>query len=94
MLQLAWIALAWAAGIATILGSLMTLGSLLFWLVPVASPRSQRPESKQSQTSSGRAQRDDPAFQRGNRLKLLLVSGAIALAGISILVAVPTPFGH
>lgn len=83
MLQIAWIALAWAAGIAIILGSLMTLGSLLFWLVPVSQPRSR---NLNSQSSSGQIWRD--------RVKLLLVSGAIALAGLSVLAAVPTPFGH
>lgn len=83
MLQIAWIALAWAAGIAAILGSLMTLGSLLFWLVPASQPRSRNPDS---QLDSGQIWRD--------RMKLLLVSLAIALAGLSVLAAVPTPFSH
>lgn len=36
MKQLIWLAIAYAAGIAAILGSLMFMGSLLLWVVPHA----------------------------------------------------------
>ena len=80
MSQLLWLVLAWIAGTAAILGSLMTLGSLILLFVP-SQARSRQPEkpflpSKQS-------------WQ--HRLRLLAFSVAIAIAGLGILVVVPFP---
>jgi hypothetical protein len=79
--QLTWVAIAWVAGTAAILGSLMTLGSLLLWMVP-SQPRSKKPDEQASSI---------PASPWQNRLKLLTFSIAIALAGISLLIAVSFP---
>ncbi|XGV95396.1 MAG: hypothetical protein ACAF41_21955 [Leptolyngbya sp. BL-A-14] len=79
MVQLFWLALTWVAGTAAILGSLMTLGSLILLVAP-AQARSRKPHQ-----SSPTA----PSWQ--HRLRLLAVSLAIALAGLSIMFFVPFP---
>lgn len=80
MQQIAWIALAWAAGTAAILGSLMTLGTLLLWLVPSSRPQSKKGENQPSHQ-----------HPQWGHLKLVLVSAAIALVGLSLFVVVPFP---
>ncbi|MBD2074882.1 hypothetical protein H6F86_13450 [Phormidium sp. FACHB-592] len=79
MSQSLWFALTWIAGTAAILGSLMALGSVLLWFVPSVPPRSRKLEEPST----------IPAWQ--NRLKLLVFSIAIALAGLGILVVTPFP---
>ncbi|MBD2035122.1 hypothetical protein H6F76_08780 [Leptolyngbya sp. FACHB-321] len=79
MSQSLWFALTWIAGTAAILGSLMALGSVLLWFVPSVPPRSRKLEEAST----------IPAWQ--NRLKLLVFSVAIALAGLGILVVTPFP---
>ncbi|MBD2019708.1 hypothetical protein H6F43_05835 [Leptolyngbya sp. FACHB-36] len=76
-----WLVGAWIGGTAAILGSLMTLGSLLLWLVP-------------SQMSHGRksAVQDAPQFWQ-RRLSLLVISVTIAFTGFAVLLAVPFPQG-
>ncbi|MBW4471225.1 MAG: hypothetical protein KME45_12600 [Stenomitos rutilans HA7619-LM2] len=74
-----WLISAWIAGTTAILGSLMVLGSLILLVAP-AQPRSRNPQ--QSPPTS------HPWLQR---LKLLAVSLAIALAGLGILLVVPFP---
>ena len=81
MTQILWFIFAWLAGTAAILGSFMTLGSLLLWLVPSMPARSRKLDASLESTPS----------QWPNRLKLLAFSGAIALVGIGILVVVPFP---
>ena len=81
MSQILWFVLAWVAGTAAILGSLMTLGSLLLWLSFGAHPRSRPAEAPPVPTF--------PHWQK--RLKLLAFSVAIALVGLGILVVVPFP---
>jgi len=80
MSQSLWFALTWIAGTAAILGSFMTLGSVLLWFVPSVPTRSRKLEVEPSTI---------PAWQ--NRLKLLAFSIAIALAGLGILVVTPFP---
>lgn len=72
MQQMVWVVLAWMAGTAAILGSLMTLGSLLLYLVP------SQPQGQKAETVS-----PNSAWQ--NRLKLLGVSLAMGVAGGSLL---------
>ncbi|MGA7938044.1 MAG: hypothetical protein WCA35_31135, partial [Kovacikia sp.] len=72
----------WLGGTAAILGSLMTIGSLLLWIVPAPQTRDRKV--------------GDPASQVGpkpwqNRLKVTAFAGAIALAGIGLLMAFPFP---
>jgi len=81
MSQLLWIAIAWIGGTALILGSLITLGSLLLFLVPAEA----KPKSKANST-------DATAFpQIWQKLKLLLLSLTLALAGWGILSLFPFP---
>jgi hypothetical protein len=80
MTQILWFMLTWIAGTAAILGSLMTLGSLLLWLAPLQS-RSRKTDASLGSMPS----------QWQNRLKLLAFSVAIALAGLGILLVVPFP---
>ncbi|UBF24424.1 hypothetical protein K9N68_22360 [Kovacikia minuta CCNUW1] len=82
MHQFLWIAIAWLGGIAAILGSLMTLGSLLLWIAPIKSTRSQKADEAFAQTT--------PPIWQG-RLKITGFSVAIALGGLSLLIAVPFP---
>lgn len=70
-----WLIFAWIAGTAAILGSLMTLGSLILFVTP-APMRSRKP------------QQSHPWSQH---LKLLAVSVAVALTGLGILIVVPFP---
>ncbi|PSB23967.1 hypothetical protein [Stenomitos frigidus] len=81
MSQILWLVLAWVAGTAATLGSLMVLGSLLLWLSPTVQARSH-------QTDASPLPVPKP-WQ--NRLTLLAFSIAIALAGLGILVVVPFP---
>ncbi len=81
MSQILWFMLVWIAGTTAILGSLMTLGSLLLWLLPLSSARSRQP---QVQTIAAA-----PVWH--DRLKLLAFSVAIAVVGLSILVVMPFP---
>lgn len=76
-----WIAIAWAAGAMTVLGSLMILGSLLLLLIPTTVTKSKKSESPSPAIS--------PAWQ--GRLKLLGVSIALTLLGLVVLVIVPFP---
>ncbi|EKQ68250.1 hypothetical protein OsccyDRAFT_2775 [Leptolyngbyaceae cyanobacterium JSC-12] len=77
MRLLIWVVFAWFAGAAAILGSLMTLGSLLLWLIPV---RGKTPESDQRLAAS---------HTWRTRIRLLLFSLALAMVGFSILSLVP-----
>lgn len=79
MSQILWFTFTWIAGTAAILGSLMTLGSLLLLVAP-SQPRSRKPEQ--------------PLIAHHfwqERLKLLAFSLTIAFAGLGILVVVPFP---
>ncbi|MBD2071883.1 hypothetical protein H6F93_30920 [Leptolyngbya sp. FACHB-671] len=83
MSQLLWIAIAWIGGTALILGSLMTLGSLLLFLVPAGA----KPAAKGNLTSS-----TSPRPWQ-NQLKLLLLSLSLTLAGLGLLSLFPFPQG-
>jgi hypothetical protein len=82
MQQLLWIAIAWLGGIAAILGSLMTLGSLLLWLASSQPMRTKKTENQSSAIAVKSWQ---------GRLKVTVFSLAIALTGLSLLIAVPFP---
>jgi hypothetical protein len=84
MQQVTWFIVAWVGGSSAILGSLMTLGSLLLWLVPLSA-------SKTSKVSKAHEERslEVPIWQ--NRVKLLVVSLGLAIAGLSLLVVFPLP---
>lgn len=69
--------MAWIAGTAAILGSLMFLGSLLLWMVPTVAYRRKDSASPRS------------IWQQ--RLKLTCFAGALALIGIGFLAIVPFP---
>lgn len=79
MQQVGWLAIAWIGGSLAILGSLMTVGSLLLWLVP----SSARQLKKASDLETA------PGWQ--NYLKLLVVSVSFAIAGFSLLLIFPLP---
>ncbi|MBC7971747.1 MAG: hypothetical protein H7Z11_16750 [Verrucomicrobia bacterium] len=79
MSQILWFTFTWIAGTAAILGSLMTLGSLLLLIAP-SQPRSHKLEQPLIAHHFWR-----------KRLKLLAFSLTIALAGFGILVVVPFP---
>ena len=87
MYQLLWLALIWVAGTALILGGLMTLGSLLLWLVPTLPAKSKRTTER---SSSDRPATADIKPWLG-QLKLLVVSLALSLAGGGLLFALPFP---
>ncbi|MBL1175090.1 hypothetical protein [Pantanalinema sp. GBBB05] len=73
-----WLLLAWTAGIAVILGSLMTIASFLLWLVPhTAKSKSTKPLALPS-----------VGYQRW---QLIGVALAIALSGLILLIVVPFP---
>jgi hypothetical protein len=74
-----WLVLAWIGGTAAILGSLMTLGSLVLLVAP-SQPRSHNPQPPLLVERPWQQQ-----------LKLLAVSLAMALAGFGILVIVLFP---
>lgn len=79
MSQILWLTAAWVAGTAAILGSLMVLGSLILLAAPT-QPRSRKPP-----------QATPASVSQKHRLTLLVVSLAIALAGLGILFVVPFP---
>jgi hypothetical protein len=81
MQQIIWLAIAWVGGIAAILGSLMTIASLILWLIP------DSPSSK----NAGAVTASTPGSAWVNRLKLTAVAVAIALVGLSLLIAFPFP---
>nr|WP_290226600.1 hypothetical protein [Trichocoleus desertorum] len=81
MNQVAWFLVAWVGGSLVILGSLMTLGSLLLWLVP-------RPGSRASKTAEERSR---GGLDWQNRVKLMAVSVGLAIAGFTLLVIFPLP---
>jgi hypothetical protein len=83
MSQLLWIAIAWIGGTALILGSLMTLGSLLLFLVPVRA-------KSHTKTNSADA---TPSLQPWQNLKLLLLSLILTLIGGGLLILFPFPQG-
>ncbi len=68
-----WFAIAAVGGFTAILGSLMTLGTLLLWLVPGARMK---------------VNNVTPAIWPG-RLKLLGVSAAFAIGGLVLLAIMP-----
>lgn len=82
MSELLWIAIAWLGGTALILGGLMTLGSLLLFLVPAGTKPPTRANSTSSTTSS----------QSWQKLKLLLLSLMLALAGLGMISLFPFPY--
>ncbi len=84
MNQMAWFLVAWVGGSFAILGSLMTLGSLLLWLVP-------RPVSKASKTDGVSFKRLSAGSDWQNHVKLMAVSVGLAIAGFSLLVMFPLP---
>ncbi|MBD1864339.1 MULTISPECIES: hypothetical protein [Trichocoleus] len=81
MNQMAWFLVAWVGGSLAILGSLMTLGSLLLWLVPRSGSKASKPDGERSPGI--------PDWQ--NRVKLTAVSLGLAIAGFSLLVVFPFP---
>lgn len=81
MNQVAWFLVAWVGGSLTILGSLMTLGSLLLWWVP-------RSGSKVAKTAGERSR---AGLDWQNRVKLMMVSVGLAIAGFTLLVVFPLP---
>ncbi|MCL6434803.1 MAG: hypothetical protein K6T90_11430 [Leptolyngbyaceae cyanobacterium HOT.MB2.61] len=83
MQQALWIAIAWVAGSAAILGSLMTLGSLLLWVTPTQRTKTRRASEQGSEASMTQPFQD--------RLKLLAVSVGMALAGLGLLAIAPFP---
>ncbi|NJP11372.1 MAG: hypothetical protein HC866_19405 [Leptolyngbyaceae cyanobacterium RU_5_1] len=76
-----WLVLSWIAGTAAILGSLMTIASLLLWLVPT--------ERVVLRKASGQEFVASNPWQ--HRVKLLLFSLAIAIVGLSLLSVTPFP---
>ncbi|NJL41583.1 MAG: hypothetical protein HC899_36515 [Leptolyngbyaceae cyanobacterium SM1_4_3] len=76
MSQLLWMAIAWIGGTALILGSLMTLGSLLLFLVPAGAKSYPKANSTDATPSPQPWQ---------NNLKLLLLSLTLALTGWGML---------
>lgn len=80
MYPIVWMAVMWIAGTAAILGSLMTIGSLLLWLVPIAAVRGKKSATEVKTESIWLV-----------RVRLLGGSLAIALTGISILRIMPFP---
>ncbi|NJN57459.1 MAG: hypothetical protein HC879_08135 [Leptolyngbyaceae cyanobacterium SL_5_9] len=82
MSQLLWMAIAWIGGTALILGSLMTLGSLLLFLVPAGA------KSYTKANSTGATSSPQP-WQ--NNLKLLLLSFTLSLVGGGLLSLFPFP---
>ncbi|MBF2027131.1 MAG: hypothetical protein IGS48_10250 [Oscillatoriales cyanobacterium C42_A2020_001] len=78
MRSLIWLALAWVGGAAAILGSLMTLGSLLLWLVPNPATKSSLPDKPLVAPNTWRT-----------RARLLLFSLALAFVGFKVLLLVP-----
>ncbi|MBD2096651.1 hypothetical protein H6F90_16075 [Trichocoleus sp. FACHB-591] len=81
MNQMAWFLVAWIGGSLAILGSLMTLGSLLLWLVPRSGSKPQKMDRERSPGI--------PDWQ--NRVKLTAVSLGLAIAGFTLLVVFPLP---
>ncbi|MGJ3248637.1 MAG: hypothetical protein ACFE0I_21470 [Elainellaceae cyanobacterium] len=76
MKHIAWLITVWIGGTATILGSLMTLGSVILWLAP----------------SSKHAQKGDSSIVPKlwcSRLRLLGVSLALTALGLGLLIAFP-----
>jgi hypothetical protein len=73
-----WLIAVWIGGIAVILGSLMTLGSLLLWISPGSSSGSK----SQSESDNGRA------ILYG-KVKLLGISIGLTLLGIAMLRVIP-----
>jgi hypothetical protein len=82
MHPLLWIAIAWIGGTAAILGSLMTLGSLLLWLASSQQVKTRKTENHGSQMASKNWQ---------GQLKVTAFSVAIAFAGLGLLSAIPFP---
>lgn len=78
MRSLIWLVLAWIGGAAAILGSLMTLGSLLLWLVPSHATQSSLPDQPSVASNTWKT-----------RAKLLLFSLALAFVGFNVLLLVP-----
>lgn len=76
-----WLVLAWVAGIAAILGSLMALAGIVLCLIPPTAIRDRK----------GGAESEAEALIGRNRLKLLVASGTIAIAGLTLLLTVPFP---
>ena len=79
MQQVGWLAIAWVSGSLAILGSLMTVGSLLLWLVPTPA----------RQLKTGNDSAMTPGWQ--NHLKLLVVSVSFAIVGFGLLLIFPLP---
>ncbi len=76
MQQVGWLAIAWVGGSLAILGSLMTIGSLLLLMVPASTKKVSDPATP-------------PGWQ--SHLKLLGVSVSFAIAGFSLLLIFPLP---
>ncbi|MGI0486066.1 hypothetical protein ACN4EK_11560 [Pantanalinema rosaneae CENA516] len=82
MMIVLWLGLAWIAGTATILGSLMTIASLLLWLLP-PQPQKSNGTGKQSPRSAWYL-----------RWRLTAVAVVMALTGFLILLLVSFPLGN
>jgi hypothetical protein len=82
MHQLGWFPVAWVGGSLAILGSFMTLGSLLLWLVP-----------QQSKDLRINGERSPSGTNWQNHVKLIAVSVGLAIAGFGLLVVFPLPLG-
>lgn len=74
---LLWLGVAWVGGTAAILGSLITVGSLLLWLVPPTQTK-------------GKPHTASPSHWVGP-LKILGFGLAIGLGGLALLLTVPFP---
>lgn len=76
MQQVGWLAIAWIGGSLAILGSLMTIGSLLLLMVPASTKKVSDPATT-------------PSWQ--SHFKLLGVSVSFAIAGFGLLLIFPLP---
>ena len=81
MQQLWWFPIAWIGGSLAILGSLMTLGSLLLWLAPKQSHQPKKMDDTRSL----------PSDDWQNHFKLMVFSVAIAVVGLTLLIYFPLP---
>lgn len=73
-----WLVLAWLAGTATILGSLLAIASVLLWFVP------DRANTRTAKTPAPRS----VWFQRW---RLTGTAMMLALSGLTLLVVMPFP---
>jgi len=81
MSQLLWISIAWLGGTALILGSLMTLGSLVLLIAPtIPAPHAKAASAELV-----------PSTKSWHKLKLLTLSLTLTLVGWELLAIFPFP---